>query len=88
MTRPGPRGGSWPKHGIALATGVCRCPGARGWRVNHKRIYRLYVEEKLSLRRKRRRKRGRVRQPRPEAVAANEVWSVDFMIDGSAVCNN
>jgi putative transposase len=49
--------------------------------VNHKRIYRLYVEEKLSLRRKRGRKRGRVRQPLPEAVAANQVWSVDFMSD-------
>ncbi len=24
-----------------------------GWKVNHKRVYRLYVEEKLSLRRKR-----------------------------------
>jgi putative transposase len=52
-----------------------------GWQVNHKRIYRLYVEEKLSLRRKRGRKRNRVRQPLPEAVAANQVWSVDFMTD-------
>ena len=52
-----------------------------GWQVNHKRIYRLYVEEKLSLRRKRGRKRSRVRQPLPEAVATNQVWSVDFMTD-------
>jgi putative transposase len=52
-----------------------------GWQVNHKRIYRLYVEEKLSLRRKRGRKRSRVRQPLPEAEAANQVWSVDFMTD-------
>ncbi|MGB9285073.1 MAG: IS3 family transposase, partial [Candidatus Sulfotelmatobacter sp.] len=52
-----------------------------GWQVNHKRIYRLYVEEKLSLRRKRGRKRSTVRQPLPEAVAANQVWSVDFMTD-------
>ena len=52
-----------------------------GWQVNHKRIYRLYVEEKLSLRRKRGRKRSRVRQPLPEAMAANQVWSVDFMTD-------
>ena len=40
-----------------------------GWQVNHKRVYRLYVEEKLSLRRKRGRKRGTVRQPLPQAVA-------------------
>ncbi len=40
-----------------------------GWQVNHKRVYRLYVEEKLSLRRKRGRKRSRCasrcRQPWP-----------------------
>ena len=41
----------------------------------------LYVEERLSLRRKRRRKRSQMRQPLPEAVAANQVWSVDFMTD-------
>ncbi len=52
-----------------------------GWQVNHKRVYRLYVEEKLSLRRKRGRKRSTVRQPLAEPVAANQVWSVDFMSD-------
>jgi hypothetical protein len=40
---------------------------------------RLYVEEKLSLQRKRRRTRGAVRQPPPAPVAANPGWSVDFM---------
>ena len=39
------------------------------------------VEEELALRRKRGRKRSTVRQPLPEAVAANQVWSVDFMTD-------
>ena len=52
-----------------------------GWRVNHKKVYRLYVEEKLSLRRKRSRKRCGLRQPLPEPVAANQVWSVDFVSD-------
>ena len=52
-----------------------------GWQINHKRVYRLYVEEKLALRRKRGRKRGTVRQPLPAAAAANQVWSVDFMTD-------
>jgi putative transposase len=52
-----------------------------GWRVNHKRIYRLYVEEKLGLRRKRGRKRSGVRQPLLEPTGANQVWSVDFMTD-------
>ena len=44
-------------------------------------MYRLYVEEKLSLWRKRGRKRSTVRQPLPEPVAPNQVWSVDFMTD-------
>jgi putative transposase len=52
-----------------------------GWQVNHKRVHRLYVEEKLSLRRRRGRKRSTVRQPLPEPMAANQVWSVDFMTD-------
>jgi putative transposase len=52
-----------------------------GWQVNHKRIYRLYVEEKLGLRRKRGRKRSGVRQPLLEPTGANQVWSVDFMTD-------
>ena len=49
--------------------------------MNHKRVYRLYVEEKLSLRRKRGRKRAGVRQPMAGALMANQVWSLDFMTD-------
>jgi putative transposase len=52
-----------------------------GWQLNHKRVYRLYVEEKLGLRRKRGRKRSGVRQPLAEPRGANQVWSVDFMTD-------
>jgi len=52
-----------------------------GWQVNHKRVFRLYAEEKLSLRRKRGRKRSTVRQPLPEPTAVNQVWSMDFMTD-------
>jgi putative transposase len=52
-----------------------------GCRSTIKRVYRLYVEEKLALKRKRGRKRSTVRQPLPEAVAANQEWSVDFLTD-------
>jgi len=52
-----------------------------GWRVNHKRVYRLYVEEKLGLRRKRGRKRTGARQPLLEPTGANQVWSLDFVTD-------
>ena len=52
-----------------------------GWQVNHKRIYRLYVEEKLGLKRKRGRKRSGMRQPLLVPTGANQVWSIDFMTD-------
>lgn len=52
-----------------------------GWQVNHKRLYRLYVEERLSLRRKRSRKRSSVRYPLVQPTGSNQVWSMDFMMD-------
>lgn len=55
-----------------------------GWRVNHKRIYRLYGEEQLAVRRRRRKKRAshlRVVPPRP--TRPNEQWCMDFMAAGS-----
>jgi putative transposase len=54
----------------------------QGWRVNHKRICRLYRLEGLQVR-KRRRKRcaGVPRVPLPAPTAANQVWSLDFMAD-------
>ena len=53
-----------------------------GWPVNHKRIYRLYREEGLSIRTKYRKKR--VSLPRvipPPAQQPNERWSIDFLTD-------
>ncbi|MGI9428543.1 MAG: IS3 family transposase [Bythopirellula sp.] len=52
-----------------------------GWQVNHKLIYRLYVEEGLQMRTKtpKRHKSCRVRVERPKAGKANESWSMDFM---------
>ena len=55
-----------------------------GWRVNHKRVYRLYCEEGLHLRAKRpkRRRMAAHRANRPEATSMNESWSMDFVSDG------
>jgi len=56
-----------------------------GWRVNAKRVYRLYREEGLSLRLKRPKKR--VSAPRvtpPPAERPNERWSIDFLKDNLA----
>jgi len=51
-----------------------------GWRVNAKRIYRLYTDEGLTVRTKHRTKAaGRARGPQPGATALNQRWSMDFM---------
>ena len=53
-----------------------------GWRVNHKRVYRLYKEEGLSLRLKTKKKRTNEPRSRlPKPTAPNGVWSMDFMAD-------
>ena len=51
-----------------------------GWRVNTKRVYRLYREEALQVRTKKRAKSAaQVRIRLPEATFANQRWSMDFM---------
>jgi putative transposase len=55
-----------------------------GWRINPKRVYRLYTEEGLTMclrRPKRRFVSGTPRQKQPVATMANECWSMDFMSD-------
>ena len=54
-----------------------------GWKVNHKRVHRLYVLAGLNLRAKRphRRKAAADRLERPELTAPNQSWSMDFVSD-------
>ena len=53
--------------------------------VNHKRVYRLYREEGLSLRRrKRKRLTSEGRGPGEAASGPDEVWSLDFVSDCTA----
>jgi len=54
-----------------------------GWQDNHKRVYRLYQQEGLSLRLKRpkRNKSARLRQPKHLVTAMNQIWSMDFVAD-------
>jgi len=54
-----------------------------GWRVNHKKVFRLYREEHLAMRKKlpRRRVACIKRELRPVAAHKNECWSMDFMSD-------
>jgi putative transposase len=56
-----------------------------GWRINHKRVYRLYREEGLGIRVKRRKKLASVsRVLPPPAVQPLERWSLDFLTDSLA----
>jgi putative transposase len=53
-----------------------------GWPANHKRVYRLYRREGLSLRLKTRKKRiSATRVLLPFPTAPNQCWSMDFMSD-------
>ena len=54
-----------------------------GWRVNNKRIYRLYKEEGFNLRSKRPRRRrcAANRFYRLQLTRPNQVWSMDFVSD-------
>ena len=54
-----------------------------GWQVNHKHVYRLYVEESLQIRNKRPKRKvaAKLREDRRSPSAPNDVWSVDFLSD-------
>ena len=54
-----------------------------GWRINHKRVYRLYKQDGLSLfeRRPRRHRSASQRLPPPATRTINECWAMDFVSD-------
>jgi len=58
-------------------------PKRKGWPGSHKRVYRFYQAEGLSLRMKRpkRNKSARLRQPKQFATTINQIWSMDFVAD-------
>ena len=54
----------------------------KGMFMNHKKLYRLYTEGKLGIRRRRGRKRAHgSRTPMPVALHPGERWSLDFVSD-------
>jgi len=53
-----------------------------GWVINRKRVYRVYRDLNLAVRRKKRKQVAQAnRRPRIVPIAANLQWSIDFMRD-------
>ena len=56
----------------------------QGWTVNVKRVYRLYKQEGLLVRRLRRKRLVRVAPVNAHLAAANQEWALDFVCDATA----
>lgn len=56
----------------------------RGQAVNVKRVYRLYAEEGLAVRRRKRKRLVRERAVESRLIRANQEWAMDFIVDGLA----
>jgi putative transposase len=52
-----------------------------GMRVNHKRVWRVYREAGLTVKRRKRKRLVRIGKPQPAVAAANEEWALDFLSD-------
>lgn len=68
----------WKRFGYRQIHSLLRLSGV--W-VNHKKVYRIYCEEGLKVRRRLRRKLSFIRTPAPVPTMPNERWSMDFMYD-------
>ena len=53
----------------------------RGWSINPKRVYRLYRQEHLTVRRLRRKRIQRGSAPPPQILRPNQEWAIDFVSD-------
>ena len=55
----------------------------KGMHVNHKKVYRVYREAGLMIRRKRRKRLLRTGFVRPTVTGANQEWALDFVHDAA-----
>jgi putative transposase len=71
--------GNRPRYGYRRLTVMLR---REGWKVNTKRVYRIYREDHLGVRTAKRKKRSaHLRVPLPEPMRPNQRWSMDFVSD-------
>ena len=74
-----------PRYGYRRLHALLQRSGAnQGQPLNVKRIYRLYREEGLSVRRKKRKRLVRERAAEPRLTGPNQEWAMDFVTDGLA----
>ena len=63
---------------------MCR----EGYEINHKKVYRLYCEEDLRVRKRKKKRVSRPRLPESQVLnKANQRWSMDFVSDTTAMGN-
>ena len=55
-----------------------------GWLANPKRVYRLYRQEHLAVRRLKRKRVQRIAPPAAMLTAPNQEWAIDFVMDSLA----
>jgi putative transposase len=68
-----------PRFGYRRLTTLLR---RDGFKVNHKRVYRIYKEHGLTVRRRRRNRASQApRTAFPAAAGVNDCWSMDFLTD-------
>lgn len=71
--------GSRPRYGYRRLTVMLR---REGWKVNAKRVYRIYRQDNLGVRTAKRKKRNMyLRVPLPRPTRPNQRWSMDFVSD-------
>jgi putative transposase len=75
LAREKPRYGYRRLHVLLSRDGEC---------VNHKRVWRVYREAGLSVKRRKRKRLARVGRPLEQAVRANQEWAIDFASDALA----
>lgn len=74
-----------PRYGYRRLHALLERRGANhGEPLNVKRVYRLYLEEGLSVRRKKRKRLVRDRAVEPRLTGSNQEWAMDFVTDGLA----
>ena len=71
----------YPRHGSPR---LCDKLRQHGVVINHKKLERIYREERLMVKRRRRKCAAQARVPAPLPIRLNERWSIDFMSDSTA----